>query len=393
MLVLVAPGQGAQAPGFLTPWLDLPGTRERLVWWSAVTGLDLVRYGTTADAEEIRDTAVAQPLLVAAGLIGADALFGHLGDAARCVGATAGHSVGELTAAVVAGVLGPEAALVLVRERGAAMAEAAAASETGMTAMLGGDPEAVAAKLDALGLTAANNNGAGQIVAAGTAERLAALAADPPPRARLRPLSVAGAFHTRHMAPATETLHRLVPGVPAADPATRLLSNRDGAVVERGSDVLDRLVAQVATPVRWDLCMRTMCDLGVSAVIELPPAGTLAGLARRALPGVETLALKTPADLDAARALVAAHAPTAGSHRPEWRLLVAPLAGVFRAEHTPPGTVIEPGTTIGRVVSRREEHSVSSSCGGTLIEWLVEDGDPVSAGQPLIRLHPEVVPA
>lgn len=389
MLVLVAPGQGAQTPGFLTPWLDLPGVGDRLKWWSAVTGLGLVRYGTVADDEEIRDTAVAQPLLVASGLVVSDVLFGHLGDAARCVGAMAGHSVGELTVAAVAGVLTPESALVLVRERGRAMAAASAAMQTGMTAVLGGDPAQVHATIERHGLTAANTNGAGQVVAAGTCEQLAALEADPPARARLRPLSVAGAFHTEHMAPAAETLRELAAGVPVGDPETRLLSNRDGAAVDRGADVLGRLVRQVCTPVRWDACMETMKDLGVSAVIELPPAGTLAGLARRALPGVDVLALKSPDDLEAARVLIAAHATAVGEHEPEWRLLVAPLAGTFHAEPIPAGGTIEPDKVIGRVVARREEQPVASPYGASVVEWLVEDGDPVSAGRPLVRLQPE----
>lgn len=391
MLIVAAPGQGAQKPGFLTPWLELDGARERLTWWSAVTGLDLVHYGTEADTEEIRDTAVAQPLLVSAGLLAAHELFGHLGDAPRCIGVTAGHSVGEFTAGALAGVWAPETALVLVRERGQAMAEAAKASPTSMTAVLGGDPDTVLAKLDELDLTAANNNGAGQIVAAGTTEQLAALEADPPARARLRPLSVAGAFHTEHMSPATRALREVTPKTQSADPATRLLSNLDGAVVDRAADFVERVVTQVERPVRWDLCMASMNELSASAIIELPPAGTLTGLARRELPDVERLSLNSPDDLDHARALVAAHAGTAEGHPPEWRLLVAPLAGTFRSGHVTPGTPIEPGGVVGRVESRREEHPVSSSWAGTVLERLVDDGDPVTAGQPLLRLRPEVV--
>lgn len=308
MLTIVAPGQGAQQPGFLAPWLELDGVHDRLTWWSAVTGLDLAYYGTKADAEEIRDTAVAQPLLVAAGLAAAETLFGPSGDAAASVDVTAGHSVGEITAAPLAGVWSAEAALVLVRERGRAMAEAARAGSTSMTAVMGGDPDEVGAKLDELGLTAANNNGAGQLVAAGTTEQLAALEADPPPRARLRPLSVAGAFHTQHMTPAVRALRAVAPGMPTDDPRIRLLSNLDGAAVETGADFTDRVVTQVERPVRWDLCMAAMTGLGVTALIELPPAGTLTGLARRMLPDAERLTLNDPDDLDAARSLVAAHA-------------------------------------------------------------------------------------
>ncbi|MCO5970722.1 ACP S-malonyltransferase [Actinoallomurus soli] len=297
MLVIAAPGQGAQTPGFLNAWLELPGVADRLAWWSAVTGLDLIRYGTTADADEIRDTAVAQPLLVASALVAYEAL-GIKPDV------TAGHSVGELAAAAIAGVISPESAMVLVRERGRAMAEAAAVTETGMTAVLGGDAQEVLAAIEKHGLTPANANGAGQVVAAGTKEQLAAFAEEPPAGARLRPLSVAGAFHTHHMAPAVDTLRRITPGMPVADPVTRLLSNRDGAVVDHGPDFVARLVEQVSAPVRWDSCMATMADLGVTAIIELPPAGTLVGLARRALPGVQPVALKTPGDLDKARALI-----------------------------------------------------------------------------------------
>ena len=306
MILLASPGQGAQTPGFLQPWLEVPGVADRLAWWSAVTGLDLVRYGTTADAEEIRDTAVAQPLLVSAALAAYEALYGGTG---RRPDAAAGHSVGELAAAAMAGVLSPESAMVLVRERGKAMAEAAAITETGMTAVLGGEPEEVLAAIDKQGLTPANVNGAGQIVAAGTLEQLAAFDEDPPAKARLRKLSVAGAFHTEHMAPAVDTLRRVAAGAPIADPAITLLSNRDGTVVANGRDYVGRLVEQVSSPVRWDSCMKTIRELGVTAIIELPPAGTLVGLAKRELKdtGVELLALKTPEDLDKARDLIEAH--------------------------------------------------------------------------------------
>ncbi|MEU4109518.1 MULTISPECIES: ACP S-malonyltransferase [unclassified Streptomyces] len=300
MLVLVAPGQGAQTPGFLTPWLELPGAADRVAAWSDAIGLDLVHYGTLADADAIRDTAVAQPLLVAAGLLSAAAL----GDIAP--GAVAGHSVGEITAAAFAGVLDDISALNLVRKRGLAMADAAAITETGMSALLGGDPEVSVAHLEKLGLTPANINGAGQIVAAGTMEQLAALLEDKPEGVRkVVPLKVAGAFHTRHMAPAVETLAKAAAELAPADPKLTYVSNKDGRTVASGAEVLQRLVGQVANPVRWDLCMETFKELGVTALIEVCPGGTLTGLAKRALPGVRTLALKTPEDLDAARALVA----------------------------------------------------------------------------------------
>ncbi|MEU8619715.1 ACP S-malonyltransferase [Streptomyces sp. NPDC048623] len=307
MLVLVAPGQGAQTPGFLTPWLELPGAADRVAAWSDAIGLDLAHYGTKADADEIRDTAVAQPLLVAAGLLSATALGDALGDGIGLApGAVAGHSVGEFTAAAFAGVLDDTAALRLVRTRGLAMAEAAAITETGMSAMLGGDPEVIVPHLEKLGLTPANVNGAGQIVAAGTMEQLAALAEDKPEGVRrVVPLQVAGAFHTHHMAPAVAKLEQAAAELSPADPAVRYVSNKDGQVVTGGAEVIARLVGQVANPVRWDLCMETFQTLGATALIEVCPGGTLTGIAKRALPGVRTVALKTPDDLDAARTLVA----------------------------------------------------------------------------------------
>ncbi|WP_121710730.1 ACP S-malonyltransferase [Streptomyces sp. E5N91] len=305
MLVLVAPGQGAQTPGFLTDWLALPGAADRVAAWSDALGLDLAHFGTKADADEIRDTSVAQPLLVAAGILSAAAL----GDISGFTpGAVAGHSVGEITAAVFAGVLDDTAALSLVRRRGLAMAEAAAVTETGMSALLGGDPEVSVAHLERLGLTPANVNGAGQIVAAGTMEQLAALNEDKPEGVRkVVPLKVAGAFHTRHMAPAVDKLAEAAKALTPADPKVTYVSNKDGRAVASGTEVLDRLVGQVANPVRWDLCMETFKELGVTAIIEVCPGGTLTGLAKRALPGVKTLALKTPDNLDAARELVAEH--------------------------------------------------------------------------------------
>ncbi|WP_406837123.1 ACP S-malonyltransferase [Streptomyces sp. AHU1] len=302
MLVLVAPGQGAQTPGFLTPWLDLPGAAERLAAWSDAIGLDLAHYGTQADADAIRDTAVAQPLLVAAGLLSAAAL----GDVTP--GAVAGHSVGEITAAAFAGVLDDTAALTLVRKRGLAMAEAATITQTGMSALLGGDHDTTVAHLEKLGLTPANVNGAGQIVAAGTLEQLAALEADKPEGVRrVVALKVAGAFHTHHMAPAVDALAKAAEDLTPKDPRVTYVSNRDGRAVASGADVVSRLVGQVANPVRWDLCMETFQELGATALIEVCPGGTLTGLAKRALPGVKTLALKTPDDLDAARELIAEH--------------------------------------------------------------------------------------
>jgi [acyl-carrier-protein] S-malonyltransferase len=394
VLIFTAPGQGAQTPGFLSPWLGLPGVAEQFGEWSELAGRDLIRLGTTGSADEITDTSVAQPLLVAAALAAA----GLLGEP----DAAAGHSVGELAAGVIAGVLSPADAIRLTRLRGEAMAAATAAEPTGMTAVLGGDEAAVLAAIAETGLTPANVNGAGQIVAGGTLEQLAEFAANPPAGARLRPLRVAGAFHTKHMAPAVEALERAAAGTRIGDPAITLLSNADGAVVTSGRDWVERIVNQVANPVRWDRCMETMSDIGVTALIELPPGGTLAGMARRALHGVELLALKTPDQLDAAHELIAAHAASRNGYQaapvgsPEWRIVVAPGGGTFRsgsregaAAGTPAGETISAGTVLGRVIARGGERPVTAPWDAVLAEWLVEDGDPVSEGQPLVRLDPK----
>lgn len=305
MLAIVAPGQGAQTPGFLTPWLADPDFAEHVARLGAAAGLDLAHYGTAADADTIRDTAIAQPLLVAAALATHAALAA---DGPPGAGVVAGHSVGELAAAAIAGVITEADAMALVAERGRAMAEASAVTPTSMTAVIGGDREEVLAAIEAAGLTPANNNGAGQIVAAGTFEQLAALGENAPRRTRLIPLSVAGAFHTTHMAPAVARLRALVADVSAAEPTTALLTNSDGTVVASGADALERIINQVANPVRWDLCMQTMADLGVTGLLELTPPGTLTGIAKRNLKGVELFSLNTPDDLAGARSFCAQHA-------------------------------------------------------------------------------------
>ncbi len=401
MLIITAPGQGAQTPGFLAPWLEVPGVAELLGAASGLAGCDLIRYGTTADADEIRDTAIAQPLLVAAALAAAGALAGGApGDVHA--DAAAGHSVGELAAGVLAGVLSPDDAMRLVRVRGAAMAAASAAEPTGMTAVLGGDEDAVLAAIARHGLTPANINAAGQIVAAGAIADLEAFAADPPTGARLRPLQVAGAFHTRYMASAVAVLRDAAADVAVTDPHLTLLGDADGAAVTTGKEWLERIVAQVAAPVRWDLCLRTMADLGVTAIIELPPAGTLTGLARRALPGVAQLAIKTPDQLEAARDLIEEHLSESDGHGhghlPEWRLIVAPTSGTFRSPGGPAGsggssprgnTAPADQQLFGTVVARGGERSLAVPWPAEIIEWLVEDGDPVSEGQPLVRVQPQ----
>jgi [acyl-carrier-protein] S-malonyltransferase len=379
----------------LGPWLELSTFADRLTWLSAVSSLDLRHYGTEADAETIRDTAIAQPLLVAAGLLAALELIPHPADGYPLVGVVAGHSVGEVTAAAGVGVLSAEQAMVFVRERGRAMAEASAVTPTSMTAVIGGDPDDVLTALAAHGLTAANNNGTGQIVAAGTKDQLAALAANPPGRARLIELSVAGAFHTVHMESAVARLAALARAISTHDPRTRLLSNADGQVVHDGREVLRRLVGQLAAPVRWDLCMAAMADLGVTGLLEMPPAGTLTGIAKRNLKGVEVFALNSPEQLEEAMEFVHKHgtvasaSPIAGN--PTWRLVVSPGKGQFlRTEDIVTDTLLPSNSTVGIVKNFRDEMPVNAPHGGIVVEWLVEDGDPVAPGQPLLRLHPTV---
>ncbi|ROR67175.1 ACP S-malonyltransferase [Agrococcus jenensis] len=300
MIVIVAPGQGSQKPGFLAPWLDLPGVPERLGALGEAAGIDLVEHGTVSDADTIRDTLVAQPLIVAAGILALDAL----GDRARLAGGVAGHSVGEITAAVAAGVLSAEDAMALVGERARAMADAAATTPTGMAAVLGADEGALEGRLAELGLEPANYNGGGQIVVAGAVDALAALAEAPPERARVIPLQTAGAFHTGYMAPAVERFRAAAAATATSDPTTTLWTNRDGSAVASGADFLELIVGQVSSPVRWDRCMAAFQDAGVTGIIELAPAGALIGLAKRGLRGVPSVGITTPDDLDAAVALL-----------------------------------------------------------------------------------------
>ena len=306
MIVVACPGQGSQTPGFLTPWLALDGARERLEQYSAASEVDLITHGTESDADTIRDTQIAQPLIVAASLLAWHALSDRVtADAVERPGGIAGHSVGEVAALVGAGVLTDDEGMRLVGVRGRAMAEAAALEPTGMSAVLGGDEAAVLARLAELDLTPANYNGGGQIVAAGALAPLATLAEEPVRGTRVIPLQVAGAFHTRFMEPAVATLRTAADGVTAQNPDRMLWTNRDGSVVSDGTEALNLLVGQVANPVRWDLCMASFAENGITGLIELTPAGTLTGLAKRALRGVPSVAVKTPEDLDAAIALIA----------------------------------------------------------------------------------------
>ena len=301
MLAIIAPGQGSQTPGMFNSWIQDPSLKELLASWSDAIGLDLLRLGTVADAEEIKDTANAQPLIVAASLLGAHAL------GIKNFAVTSGHSVGELAAAALSGAISESDALRIVRTRGLEMAKAAATSPSGMSAILGGDRAEVLAAIAALKLVAANDNGAGQIVAAGDLHALGSLNENPPAGARVRALAVAGAFHTQFMQPAVEPLRALATTVPTHPVVIQVISNKDGQVVRDGTEVLNRIVNQIANPVRWDLCMETLKSLGVTGVIELPPAGTLVGLLKRAASEIETFALKSADDLDAAREFAGRH--------------------------------------------------------------------------------------
>jgi len=304
MLVIVCPGQGSQTPGFFTPWLEIPAFKETIERASSSCGLDLTTFGTIADADTIRDTAIAQPLIVSASL----ASFAALNTAGLTgVAGVAGHSVGELAAASIAGVFDTSTAMKLVAKRGSEMADAAGISKSSMAAVLGGDRDEVVSHLQSLGLTPANYNGAGQIVAAGSAESIALLTETPMTGTRVIPLQVAGAFHTNFMEPAVAELANFAAGIDAEDPNLKLWTNRDGSIIRSGSEYLHLLVNQVSNPVRWDLCMESMVAAGVTGLIELAPAGTLAGLAKRGMPGVETLALKGPDQIEAAIELAKNH--------------------------------------------------------------------------------------
>ncbi|MGF3055325.1 ACP S-malonyltransferase [Microbacterium sp. YY-01] len=302
MIVVVCPGQGSQTPGFLSPWLELDGARERMEAYSDASGVDLIAHGTESDADTIRDTRVAQPLIVAASLLA----WRALGDESRVAG-VAGHSVGELAALAATGVIDDNNAMRIVGTRGRAMADAAAQAQTGMSAVVGGKPDDVVPLIENLGLTAANYNGGGQIVAAGALDALAKLGENAPRGVRVIPLQVAGAFHTSYMQSAQPVLQTVIDAIPEQSvrtPRPLLWTNSDGSVVTDGNRALELIVRQIAAPVRWDLCMESFGEHGITGLIELAPAGALVGLAKRALRGIPSVAVKTPDDLDAARALL-----------------------------------------------------------------------------------------
>ncbi len=311
MIAILCPGQGSQAPGMLNPWLELPAFRDSIEAQAAISGLDLIAHGTTSDADKIRNTAIAQPLIVASSVASFAALLAAAGaDSAEQLNNAgfAGHSVGEVAAAVLSGVMTYEQGISFVTKRGSAMAEAAALESTSMAAVIGGEQDAVEAKLAEYDLSPANYNGGGQIVAAGRLADIERLVADAPASMRVVPIQVAGAFHTKFMQPAVAQLAEFAQTLTVADPHSPLWTNAGGRLVGSGSEYLSLLVQQVSSPVRWDLCMSAMLEAGVTAVIELAPAGTLTGLAKRSMPGVELLAVKTPENLEAALSLINNHA-------------------------------------------------------------------------------------
>lgn len=386
MLAVLAPGQGAQQQGFLESWLEVDGVETALRRHSELTGIDLVAAGTTMSDTDITDTAIAQPLIVSAGLLTA-ALLPSLPRRALI----AGHSVGEFTAAALAGAISDADALRLVTVRGAEMARASRSRASGMTAVLGGNADEVRLAILGSGCSIANVNAAGQVVAAGTVDALEQLATSVPARTRLRPLAVAGAFHTHLMSPARDRVAAAASDISSHHASYGLLSNLDGGLITNGAEILGRLVSQVCSPVRWDLCMATMRALGVTATIELAPAGTLTALIRRELPDVAALALRGPDDLAAAGALIDEHGAELTDETPPWQLLVAPTSGTVSVADAAvdPDAGLAAGDVVVRVTTRTEAIDICMQRPGHLIEYLVHDGDPVSAGQPLVRVSAE----
>ena len=365
----------------LAPWLELDGVPEQVAAFSELAGLDLARLGTTADADEIRDSAVTQPLIVAIGLIAASQL--KLGQIVA-----AGHSIGEVTATAIAGTLTPAEAVSFAARRGSEMAAACASAPTSMVAVMGGDPDEVVAAIVGAGLSPANRNGAGQIVAAGPVEAIGKLTANPPAGARVRSLQVAGAFHTSYMSSAERNLRAVAAKHTPTDPSQILLSNADGATVSDGRSVLARLVAQVTRPVRWDLCLSTLRALQITGAIELPPARALTGIARRELPGVQLVPLKSPDDLAAAQRLLDEQ-PARDLRAPasDVRVILSHTKGIFTRSHgLDEGRVLIGGARIGTIRTDRDEVAVVAPASGVLSEWLRHDGDIVGAGLPVARM-------
>jgi [acyl-carrier-protein] S-malonyltransferase len=297
VISIACPGQGSQTPGFFEPWLAIPTFKKQIDKSSEILGIDLIHFGTVADQDAIRDTKIAQPLIVAAGIASFLVLKERLGEK-LAVSATAGHSVGEITSAYVAGIFDDQTALKFVQKRGNEMAQASSLAESSMAAVVGGEQESVLADLAARGLSAANYNGTGQIVAAGSKEKVVDMVANPPAGTRVIQLQVAGAFHTEFMESARAPLAEYSQSVQVKDPDILIWTNKDGSSVAEGSKFLDLLVNQVSNPVRWDKTMDSMTNAGVSLLIELLPGGALSGIAKRSMPNTVAIPVKTPADLD-----------------------------------------------------------------------------------------------
>ncbi|MBV9293566.1 MAG: ACP S-malonyltransferase [Frankiales bacterium] len=375
MLAVLCPGQGSQSAGFLRPWLAVDGVASTLDRLSTYAGFDLVATGTDKAADVV-DTAVAQPLLVAVGIATARLL------PALPIGTVvAGHSVGELTGAAVAGAMTAQTAMTAASARGRAMGAAAAATSSGMAAVLGGDEPAVAASAEAAGCWVANHNGAGQLVVAGTLDALDRFAATAPPGARVRRLPVAGAFHTPLMAPAATTVADVLRTLPRQPLGYGVVSNADGRLVTDPEQLTQRLAQQVTRPVRFDECLRTLRTLGVTATIELAPGGVLTNVVRRQLPDVQAVAIKTPDDVEVARDVVASFAPLGEPWAEPWQLVVAPAGGTLRLAADGSAT-----RDVAVVANRSGDVPVQFDRTVSVVEWLAHDGDPVREGQPLARL-------
>ena len=292
MYALLTPGQGSQFPRMLRPWLRDPHAVDLLRSWSRTADVDLVHLGTKAGTEEIARTENAQPLLVAQALLLRDLL-----PLTTTRWIMAGHSVGELAAAAFAGALAPEDAVSLARARGMAMAQACSLAPTTMAAVIGGTPESIVSRLHEIGLTAANYNGAGQVVAAGLIENVNRLKQDPPKGTKVHQLSVAGAFHTSYMKPARAEFERAADRIRFHDVTHPLLSNLDGRLVTNGVEIRERLIAQLTVPVRWDLCLTTLGTFSPELVVAAPPGRVMTGLMTRRFPDLRTLCVQTPKDL------------------------------------------------------------------------------------------------
>lgn len=292
MYALLAPGQGAQTPRMFRPWLRDPRTACLLASWSHAADVDLVHLGTKAGAEEIAQTENTQPLLVAQAMIILDYL-----PLAAAQWVVAGHSVGELAAAAFAGVLAPEDAVSLARARGMAMAHACSLAPTTMAAVIGGAPEVVISHLHGIGLTVANHNGAGQVVAAGLVEDVECLKQDPPKGTAVRQLAVAGAFHTSYMQSAQTEFAAAADRVRFRDAVHPMLSNLDGRLVTAGAEIRERLVTQLTSSVHWDLCLASLGELSPELVVAAPPGRVVTGMVTRQLPELRTLCVQSPRDL------------------------------------------------------------------------------------------------